>query len=260
LDLTGTSNSITGLINGGVWTAQLLANRSVYSTTNPPPQAGTKYTLVIPGGHESMTEPGGDSYGTVTISDSGALNFSGKLADGTSVAQKTFISSQGQWPFYESLYSGFGVMLGWISFADQPDSDLSGVVDWLKLSKPFTSLYPAGFTLKTDAVGSQYVFTKGAPILPLADGNGQIVLENGGISQSITNEFTLDANNKVSTTDKTTLSFTTSSGLFKGSAVDPATRKSIPFTGAVLQKQNSGAGNFRQGNQVGRVLILPRAE
>src|SRR5207247_2830573 len=164
---------------------------------------------------------------------------------------------QGQWPFYASLYSRNGVILGWLAFTNEPASDLSGRLDWFKLPVPFTSLYPSGFTLQADAVGSLYSFTNGVPVLPLDQGHGQLVLENGKLTNSIINGFSLDAGNKVTSTNKMSLSITTASGLFKGTALDPATGKSLSFSGAVLQKQNRGAGYFRQTDQTGRVLLGP---
>src|SRR5262249_1459278 len=90
LDLTGTTNFMTGQLSDGAWTAQLIANRSVYSVTNPPPLAGKKYTLLFPGPPDSLTEPGGDGFGTVTIDKAGNVIFSGKLGDGSAIRRKHF--------------------------------------------------------------------------------------------------------------------------------------------------------------------------
>ena len=147
-----------------------------------------------------------------------------------------------------------------MTFADDPDTDLSGRVDWFKLPRPFTSLYPSGFTIQSDAVGSLYSFTNGQPILALNQGQGQLVLENGKLMQTILDSFSLDSANKVTSANKMTLSFSTSSGLFAGTALDPATRKNISFTGAVLQKQNRGGGLFRQSDQTGRARLEPAGE
>jgi hypothetical protein len=250
--------SITGIVSSVSGSAQLVANRSVFSKTNSPPQAGSKYTIIFPGPPDSLTEPGGDGYGTAVIDGSGFISFSGKLADATAVSQKAFISRNGQWPLYISLYSGKGLIIGWLSFIDLPESDLGGTVAWLKQPRPFTSLYPSGFTIESDAVGSLYSFTNGIPVLPLNEGKGEVVLESGGLAQSITNSFVLDSANKVTSPEKLTLSIKTSSGLFSGAMIDPATGKSISFSGAVLQKQNRGAGFFGLSNETGRVIIEPQ--
>jgi len=90
--------------------------------------------------------------------------------------------------------------------------------------------------------------------------NGQVVFEGGNLSQTITNEILLAGNNRVTnqSNNKLTLTITTSSGLFRGSVVEPVTSKSIAFNGAVLQKQNIGNGVFLGTNQTGRVLVGPR--
>ena len=256
-DLNGATSVLTGLVTSAGWGAELLANRSVYSSTNPPPLAGNKYTLLLPGAPASITEPAGDGYGTVSIDKSGNISFSGKLSDRAAVSQKTFLSGLSQWPFYASLYSGKGVIFGWLTFVSGPDSDLSGPLNWFKTPVPFTTPFPSGFTLEPAAVGSLYTFSNGIPVLPLDQGNGRLVLENGELAQGITNFFTLDSANKVTTTNKMTLSITTGSGVFKGSAADPATGKSVSFSGAVLQKQNRGSGFFRQSDQAGRASIGP---
>jgi len=258
LDLSNTNDLMTGQVRTPIWRAELLANRAVYSKANPPPQAGNKYTLLLPGGVESLTEPAGDGYGTVAVDSSGNLNFSGKLGDGTSVAQKTFISKEGQWPLYVSLYSAHGFIIGWLDFTNEPNSDLGGTVAWLKMPRPFTSSYTSGFAIQSESVGSLYFFTNGTPVLPLNEGKGELVLENGKLTESFTNLFVLGSDNKVTSTNKMTLSITTASGLFKGTAVDPVTGKTLSFNGAVLQKQNRGAGFFLQSDQTGRVLLNPQ--
>ena len=111
----------------------------------------------------------------------------------------------------------------------------------------------------TQALGSLYSFTNGMPVLSLASGQGRLILENGNLSQSLTNQVAIDSRNRVSNLSGSRLSLVilTSSGLFQGRIVDPATGRSIPFNGAVLQKQNRGAGYFLNGRQSGRVLLQP---
>jgi len=258
IDLSSTNDMVTGQVYSGIWTAALVANRAIYSKANPPPEAGKKYTLVLPGSPQTLTEPGGDSFGTVLVDSAGTLTFSGKLGDGTAVSQKTFLSRQSVWPLYVSLYSGEGLIIGWVTLTNLSTTDLVGTVEWLKQARPFTSLYPSGFSIQSDVVGSLYSFTNGLPVLPLNQGHGQLILENGGLTQSITNTFVLDSANKVTSPDKLSLSFTTSSGLFQGTAIDAATGKSIPVKGVVLQKQNRGGGFFPLSGQTGRVLLEPQ--
>jgi hypothetical protein len=249
---SGGLDVLTGEITDGNWTAQLVANREVFSATNPAPQAG-KYTVLIPGSRDAAVQPGGYGFGTVTVDPLGNLKFSGTLGDGTAVSQTAVVSEEGKWPLYDSPYSGNGSIIGWLTFTNQPASDIMGTVTWTKLPRPTAKYYSAGFTNQTDAVGSLFQFTNGIPVLDFAA--GELWLTNGNLSQSFTNWFTLGGNNKVTSTNKMSLTIATSSGLFTGSIVNPATKKSISIHGAVLQKQSLGAGYFLGTNESGGVLL-----
>jgi hypothetical protein len=252
LDLTGGAALNGGLTNAG-WTAQLEAGLAVFSKTNPAPQAGN-YTVVLPG-TSSAALPGGNGFGAVTVNASGAVTFSGVLGDGTKVTQSATVSPQGRWPLYIPLASGNGLLLGWLTFTNGPDSDLDGPLQWFKPSLPATPLYPAGFTNEIEAVGSAYSLSNGGRVLNLT--NGFVLLEHGGLSETISNQFVLGANNEVTGSEKLILTFTTATGLFQGSATNPP-GKAISFSGAVLQKQNAGFGQFLGASQSGSVYLAPR--
>jgi hypothetical protein len=251
---SGGRDILSGQINDGNWTAELVANRAVYSKTNLAPQEG-KFTVLFPGSSNATEQPGGDGFGTLTVDHYGNLVFSGTLGDGSSVSQSTVTSGQGQWPFYVSLYSGKGSILGWLTFTNQPDSDIAGAPLWTKLPQPTAKFYPAGFTNQTETVGSSFQFTNGSSVLNFAV--GELWLANGNLAQGFTNQFRLGFNNIVTSTNKMTLTISTSSGLFTGSVANPATKKTIPIYGAVLQKQNIGAGYFLGTNESGEVFLGP---
>jgi hypothetical protein len=271
LQLNFGDNSLSGELSNSQFVAELQANRKVFAPTNPAPQSAFRYTVSIPGSDDSTTSPGGSAYGTVTVNSSGGLQFSGTLGDGTKVSQGTFVSADGQWPLYSTLYSQKGSILGFLTFTNEPTDDLSGLISWFKPPVPNSKLYPGGFTVETNAFGSIYSFFRGIPVLNFSPviiengvvvpsfgaGPGQVVLEGGGITQSITNNIVLGANNVVTNKGPNRMSMTivTSSGLFQGSIVNPATGKSIAFNGAVLQKTNIGAGTFLGTTQSGRVSI-----
>ena len=99
------------------------------------------------------------------------------------------LGGQGQWPFFVPLYSGKGSILGWLTFSNAPDSDISGLLNWIKPAQPAARLYPAGFTNVTGAIGSAYQFTSGVPVLDFSA--GQLSLTNGNL-QSFTNQFVLE--------------------------------------------------------------------
>jgi hypothetical protein len=80
------------------------------------------------------------------------------------------------------------------------------------------------------------------------------------LTQSISNTFTLAPNNIVTGSDKLKLTFTTPTpptGLFQGSVTN-AEGKIVPFSGAVLQKQTNGFGQFLNGDESGSVSLAPQ--
>lgn len=253
LDLSG-GEMITGTISDGVWTADVAANRAHFSKTTPAPQSGS-YTLVIPGSDDSASQPGGNGAGTLKVDTSGNITFTGTLGDGTKVSQHTFISKDAKWPLFVPLYAKQGLLIGELTFdTNQPDTDLSGYCAWIKAPQPANKFYPAGFTLgPIPALGSKYSFTKGVPLVNWTD--GQIVLDQGNLLDSITNNLSIDSNSKITGTNKLVLSFTTATGLFHGSVLNPDTGKPITVNGVLLQKQNAGYGNFLGTDQTGSVTL-----
>jgi hypothetical protein len=244
---------MTGTVSDGNWTANLVADPSAYSRTNSAPQAG-KYTLLIQGGGNSSDQlsgqtseqPGGNGFGAVSVDALGNVTFSGVLGDGTPVNSTSVVSRDGQWPFYISLYGGKGSILGWLSFNN--GGAISGQTLWIKPPEAAAKLYPGGFTNSGEVIGSVYHYTNGLPVLGFTE--GQVVLSNGDVSQSITNQIVLGSGNQAAN-----LTLQTSSGLFKGRVMNPETGALIVIKGIILQNQGIGAGLFLGTNESGSVLL-----
>ncbi len=245
---------ITGTVGDGIWSADLLANRSVFNAvTKPAPWTGL-YTLIIPGTNDPAAGPEGDSYGTVKVDANGNVKLGGKLADNTALSQKATLSRNGEWPFYSPLYSKKGSLCSWVQFdTNSPAAGLKGILDWFKPAVT-KGLYAAGFTNQLTLVGSSYAppAAKTNRVVTLADGT--VRLGGGDLGSTLTNFVTLSQDNKVTTTNAgLSLTFTLSSGLFKGSFIHPTTAKRTSFKGALLQTNNSGAGFFLETNGSGQV-------
>lgn len=250
LQLSPTNNLLTGTVSDGDWTAQLVADLAVYSRTNPAPQAG-KYTLVIPPSASGSNEPAGNGFGAVTVSDLGTVTFSGTLGDGTPVATSGVVAD-GLWPLYLPLYGGKGAIFGWLTFTN--DTSFGGQVAWFKqpeANKP----YPAGFTNSPDVFGSAYHYTNGMALVSFS--NGTLSLTNGGLAESIVSQLLVTRDNEATNASGDKLTFTTATGLFKGSVKNPATGKPVTVAGALLQNDNIGAGLFMGDNETGDVLLIP---
>jgi hypothetical protein len=231
----------------------VIASREVYSKSSPAPEAG-QYTLILPGTN-SASLPGGNGFGTVNVSASGTVTFGGTLGDGTKVTDSAVVSEQGEWPLYISLDSGNGMLLGWMTFTNETGSDVNGQLRWFKPAQSGAATYPAGFTNIVQAIGSAYSLAKGARVLNLT--NGDVVLQDGGLAESIGDQFTLGANNVVTGSNKLSVTITTTTGLFKGSATN-SLGATVSFTGAVFQNQTNGFGQFLNGNQTGGVYLAPQ--
>jgi hypothetical protein len=252
LQLNMSNGPITGTVSDGTWTANLQASPAIYSTHLHAPQAG-RYTLLIPGSTSSETLPGGNGFGTVTVSEYGNVTMTGTLGDGTPVVSTGMVCSQGLWPMYIPLYAGKGSILGWLSFTNRGDID--GQIAWFKLPQKTAKFYPGGFTNTTEIIGSVFEYTKGLPILGFA--NGLLSLVNGNLTESMTNQLSLGLYIPGMTQSATILKFNTLTGGFGCTVTNAATGKLVPINGVVLQNQNFAAGFFAGTNQTGSAVLSP---
>jgi uncharacterized repeat protein (TIGR01451 family) len=253
LDLIG-GNVLNGSLSDGTWLAELSANRAVYSHLNPVPQGATKYTLGIPGSLDAATQPAGWGYGALNLDTAGNVRFAGALADGTKVSQATSLSAQAQWPLFAPLYSGKGLVIGWLTLANQTNTDVSGMVNWIKAPDTRAKLYPAGFefTNGVEVIGSHY---SGTPEISLG-ASGAIILDGGGLPESETNAVSFGAGYRITGANKSSVTLSTGTGLFHGNVSDGGP-KPVSVSGALLQKQNVGYGYFISTNESGRVYLGP---
>jgi hypothetical protein len=260
LDLGG-RDEITGQISNSVWTAQVRATRSHYSRTQPAPETG-QYTLIIPGSDDPADLPAGHGAAAVNVSPAGVVTVNGVLGDGTVLSQSTFVSKDGQWPLFASPYSKKGILIGWMTFTNNTatTNNLEGVVGWIKPEGTGTKLYPDGFDWPYD-IGTNNVlgsaFTNRAPLLNWT--NGVLILENGNLTQSVTNNLQIGNTGKITGTNKLTGTITTTgikAGLIRGGVVvDPVKKTTKTFNGAVLQNQNIGYASFLGTNQSGSARL-----
>lgn len=255
VDLVGESDQITGTISDGSWTTQILCNRVLFNKkSNPAPYAG-KFTVVIPGDDtQAETEPGGYSFGTVTVDAGGRVSLKATLSDGTKLTQGTTLSKDGYWPLYVPLYSGNGSVLSWVVFLDSSEASFTGTLNWTKPAIAAEKFYPAGFAVQHELAGSSYSAPTNTTDGVLKFSSGKVRFTAGNLADEFANDVSL-INNKVINlgTNKLTLSINLASGLFNGSVTTPDGTRSFPFKGAVYQKQNQGWGFFLGTNQSGRV-------
>ena len=251
------SDTLSGSVSNGSWLAMLNGDRAVFTKTNPCTHAG-KYTFLLPGLPGAVLVPGGTSYGTVSIDSNGVATLKGYLSDKTGAAQKISLSKNGEWPLYIPLYSGKGSLLSWIAFTNRVTDDFNGLLNWSKPSLATVKFYPLGFaTNQNVAVGARYAAPVGTnKILRLT--TGELTLNGGNLAANHANAFDLGLGGRVTNLEPSalTVTFTTASGLFKGSLTPTnAGARAIAFSGAVLQKGTNAAGYFLGTNQSGTVRL-----
>jgi uncharacterized repeat protein (TIGR03803 family) len=257
LELAEPDDRITGTITDGSWVAYLLANRAVFDArTNPAPGAG-RYTLSFPGAADASVAPGGDSYGTLTLATSGRLTATVSLSDNTKFTQTVPLAEDGTWPFFAPLYSGKGLIQGWMSLTNVAPSVLGGDLNWYKPALPSAKFYSTGFTLMSTTSGGFYQPTNLVAVFGVT--NVQLVLAGGDLPEAITNQVAIDSRNRITdlSGDRLSLSFSQSSGTFQGSLTEADTKQKLLFQGVIRQDLGIGDGFFLGTNQTGQFLLLP---
>jgi hypothetical protein len=246
---------VTGTITDGSWTVALLGDRATFNVaTNPAPQVG-RYTLVIPGVTNVVTNPAGDSYAFVTVASNGLITASGRLCDNVGFVQSVALSKNGQWPFYASPYNNRGALIGWLQFTNASDTSLDGQVNWSKTAFT-TTYYPAGFDVVTTVLGSTYTApADGERVVAVT--NGLLVFDGGELYNAplFTGGY-FDTNNTASFTNGATLRLASvNTGAFTGAFVHNFFFQRKAIYGVALQQQEVVRGYFLGFSKAGSFVL-----
>jgi hypothetical protein len=136
------------------------------------------------------------------------------------------------------------------------EAAITGDVTWIKPDIFWDWYYPRGFAITVSATGSQYVRPAGGNrIIDVT--SGTIEFNGGNLREGITNQITLDSNNRVhnSSSNDLQLWFSLSSGFFRGFVREPSSWDWIPFFGVVLQDRAVATGYFPGWDQTGEVWL-----
>jgi len=128
VDMTNGTDQLAGTVSDGAWTAEVAANRNVFSSRlNPAPQTGLRsFTL-----EQADSAPGATADGTSRISPAGNVTVRGKLGDGQRFATSSVLAKNGDLPFYLTLHRGNEVVIGWLNFPATTEPAAGGSVVWL---------------------------------------------------------------------------------------------------------------------------------
>ena len=242
-DMTET-NVLTGTVaEEGRWISDLCAYRASTSTSNL--YAGA-YTFLVEGCHDwglcfgdGFTDlPNGDCPASVKISSKGAIQMTGTLGDGTAFGRSATASEQGLWPLYVPLYGGRGFLMGWVTLTT---SQSGSSVTWAMPpglpghynTNGFVHTRLTLLTKYTAPPAGQNAVNWSNAVVEITGGDLPKPADRANILQS----QILVSNNIVrvisGTISNLTMSITASNGLFKGSFVDPVSRKTTSFSGAL---------------------------
>jgi hypothetical protein len=232
------------------WSAEVLADRLVFSQTRNPARTAN-YTIIIPPDTNSVAGPSGYGVGTVKFDAGGKVKWSGTLADGTKVTQSGAISSDGYWPLFASLYSGKGLVVSWIQVET---NDLGGALVWLRPSGVTTKSYLGSFTNAVNATGLPY--TSSAVAGPV---HNSLTFSAGDLPAAFSDSFNLDSRLRLvrPVTNQLKLNVTASSGLFSGSISIPQVEGRVSFQGVLFPSATNGFGFFLNAKQSGAVSLSP---
>jgi hypothetical protein len=238
-----------GTPKGGTFASKFTARRNVW-TDDP------KKTVELAGKYTVAASPAGTpgspkATGAVTVGSTGTVVGLFSHADGTRVTQSGFISKEGIWETYASLYKAAGFLTGSIDFSDR-DRGVAGDMVWRTGAKSVADLDVSGSSFKLPASGL---------VLPVKSGAGNVKLEfaGGPLSQTVSKTVTLGARNTVTipSADAQVLSLKLdpSNGTFTGSLRPSAKGLVQPFSGVLLQNGSQGVGYLGSGVNTGWVRL-----
>jgi hypothetical protein len=259
--------TLQGTVSGDSTTGGGLLAHSPFTRMQPVPGTLVRnYTFLVPStvtGNALLPE--GDGYGSAKLTALGTITAAGKTGDGVAFTTGGFLTQDWQWHLFQPLYSSKGQLAGVLTFRDVPNvSDVDGGLRWVKNPNTKDKSYAGGFAMAPTLVGAVYTppLTGQRALAELANQtyNARLtlagtVLPEGGFAKTLswlgTNALAYYGPETLTGT------LTAATGILTGSFTDPATKLTVPFDGAVLQKQGLAGGNFLMSNKAGYLLIEP---
>ncbi|MFZ4764876.1 MAG: InlB B-repeat-containing protein, partial [Roseimicrobium sp.] len=256
------SNSADGSTSSGI------AKRTLYSATSTVPaallNAGTKgnYTIAFAAKTQdpaiaTNTYPQGDGYGTLALTNTGAVTLSGILADGSTVSGTSALVEGNSCPLYAQLVTPGqaatvkgGVFLGTLVFdTTQADSDVSAT-DLLWLRPDVTTLTPGSTAA---AIAAADLYTAGWPegitvdaVGALYDKNVDVAtaLDLGAASPTGNAKLTIADGKLTGTVTKTTFNIAPHATVVGTSVVTKVPTTDTSYTLTTAQNTGAVSGTF----------------
>jgi len=152
LDIEGQTEQITGTVSDYTFTSVLLADRAIFSRTNPCPQSGEYAITFEPPPGDDANLPSNTGTATFLVTSAGTGRMTGILGDGTKINVSAPVSQFGTWPLYEALYTKKqGGCIGWVIFGT--NNALSATLGWYRPPMPKAKAFPLGFSTAVTITG-----------------------------------------------------------------------------------------------------------
>lgn len=227
---------IQASINGG-------RNQSLKAVPYPPGRYNV-WLKPSPSQVGDAVYPQGSGYLTLKISSTGALTWSGRLADGTAITAGGQITSELRVPLQILLYGSQGSLQGWCDVME--NGGLEGYLNWFKANlgpKSTSRSYKTGFP-GHDLLAQGGLFLELPPPILGTPGGREIAFTQGGLGVRIFQFFMVNPNFSLRFPYPPPLKFTTfdpKTGLFSGT-LNHQGRKAL-FNG-LMRGDGNGFGHF----------------
>lgn len=274
LDLDAETGEVTGKVcEDGIGLAGVEAWQSDWNVKSSPAEAfkgvyavGLQPPGVANAADSEILIPEGVGYATLNVSPAGVVNWTGKLADGSTLTRSLRIGREGQIPLHSLLYSGTGSLQGWATI--RPDltalseSEVDGEMSWVKnvQVKSSSTVYREGFPLHALTVtGGAYLANRPVveqlgleDVVPNArlsfeGGWGGGVLENGyfDVLLGISSTNRIQPPDTEENPDLVRLtSLSAQSGLFRGEFSQRGSGRKVLWYGMLVPQRKLGMGWF----------------
>ncbi len=244
----GETSSIAGVLYGAeLHTAVVHPTR-----TNDAPKKQS-YTVLI---EADSNLADGFGYGAMSILPNGQVTVKGKLGDGSTLSWSSSLvtlpdGDQAIPLFCEPLRGGFcGGKL--VPDSEEPGG-FEGSVRWKRpqANKP---PYASGFDGVVQIIASPFIPPGSKePVMTLS--STPVILSGGELTESIEGTVTLEGKKVSVSSEFRSLSFSRSNGTFTGKV--KIGKKTVTFSGAVMQENNTALGQFSINGVTGSVEISP---
>lgn len=264
LKLAVDGESIDGTVKVDDTTYPFTVYRAFYSRDNVTTLAGYfTAQLPSPGGNF----PGGTGYAGVTISTSGGVRITGKLADGARFSTGGSLSMGDRFPVFNILYKKRGALGGFVDFSNNDTA--TGSLAWVRLDEATPDvLVPASFSGNVTINVQRYNKPAAGTIaLPGVGptGNIDIDLIGGNLNPDFSTGGTISTTNKVTipapNAEKLKVTVFTKTGRVSGTVKLPigGVTKTLTFRSIIMQTavNPKAEGYFIGGDKSGIFRLTP---